>query len=774
MRIKKSKRGFDDYLLSVAGIVDSVSDPLVLLDAELRVVMASCSFYRMFEVSQRDVKGRLLYEVIQGNCEIDSLRATLEKVFLKNAECDDFEVVFASEKVGRRRIPVNISHVDDEDGRPLLIVLVFKGVFERKLEEISDCCYEEALGMFRFCINQAPEAVFWINREATFTYVNEQACRSLGYTREELLSLHLWDIDPVYPKEQWNSEWAKYQKDGQVATEVVETLHRRKDGIMFPVEVSAKHFWFGDTEFHVAFVRDITERKQVEQKLRLTQTAIDHASIACFWLNDKGRFIYVNEQACQSLGYTREELLQKSGFDIDPDFTSGKCAVCFQKMHQDQTVTFETTHQRKDGSLFPVEITANLVEFDSKEYSCTYARDITDLKRSEEEKAKLEMQLLQAHKMESVGRLAGGVAHDFNNMLSVILGYTELIKDRLPAEDPLFSDMLEIERAANNSRKTTRQLLAFSRKQIISPRPANLNNLLADTTKTLSRLIGENIDLSFNPQKDLWTINFDPSQVDQILVNLAVNARDAMPLGGKLNIETGNVHLDEAHCRKHIGMMPGPYVRLVVSDNGVGMDKDTLPHVFEPFFTTKEVDEGTGLGLATVYGIVKQNDGFIEVHSEKGQGTTFNIYLPGIMGTHQRVEKKQETSVVSCAGTILLVEDDNMVRKMTKTMLKKIGYTVLDAETPLQALSFCEKTDAPIDLLVSDVVMPEMSGPELSQKIKAIRPEIKVLFISGYTPDVIVQHGVLKEGVNFIQKPFAMNDLAQTVQNAIGDQKDNH
>jgi PAS domain S-box-containing protein len=390
-------------------------------------------------------------------------------------------------------------------------------------------------------------------------------------------------------------------------------------------------------------------------------------------------------------------------------------------------------------------------------------QDISDRKQLEE-------QLLRAQKMEAIGQLAGGVAHDFNNMLSVILGYAELIKSRLAPDDELFKDVLEIEKAAGHSRDVTRQLLAFSRKQIIAPKTVNLNKLIAGTEKTLSRLIGETIDLSFLPGKDLGNIRFDPSQIEQILVNLAVNARDAMPDGGKLTIETADVDLDEAYCRSNIEYRPGRYVLLSVSDNGSGMDKKTLSHVFEPFYTTKSLGKGTGLGLATVYGIVRQNGGFVNVYSEPEQGTTFKIYIPRIIEENAATEKSGEIAPVAVSGRILLVEDDDMVRGMTLSMLEKIGYTVVAAESPSSALSICERADTHFDLLITDVVMPEISGAELRDRIKAICAETKVLFMSGYTSNVIVRHGVMEEDVHFVQKPFTIKDLARKVRDAIGHQ----
>ncbi len=404
-----------------------------------------------------------------------------------------------------------------------------------------------------------------------------------------------------------------------------------------------------------------------------------------------------------------------------------------------------------------------------RESEAKYRRLHDIMKHAEQERAKLESQLIQAQKMESVGRLAGGVAHDFNNMLSVILGYAELIKAKLPDGDPLLKDVLAIEKAASHSRDITRQLLAFSRKQIIAPRVMDLNDVIASSRNTLSRLIGEDIDLRFCPGNNLWRINFDPAQVEQILINLAVNARDAMPDGGKLTIETENCRLDAAYCLKHLGFKPGQYVFLGVSDDGTGMDKEIQSHLFEPFFTTKEVGKGTGLGLATVYGMVKQNGGFIICYSEPGRGTTFKIYIPKVSEEDETAEEPKEAPVAHGAGMILLVEDDEMVREITKDILEEIGYTVLTVDTPQEAVALCENRGTLVDLLLTDVVMPEMSGKELGDRIAAIRPGIKVLFMSGYTSDVIAHRGVLEKGVHFIQKPFRVKDLARKIHELIGE-----
>ncbi len=396
------------------------------------------------------------------------------------------------------------------------------------------------------------------------------------------------------------------------------------------------------------------------------------------------------------------------------------------------------------------------------------ARFITDRKRAEEEREKLHVQLFQAQKMESVGRLAGGVAHDFNNMLLVILGHAELALSRIDPDHPLYADLQEIRKAAERSANLTQQLLAFARKQTVTPRVLDLNETVKSMLNMLKRLIGEDIDLAWLPGEKLWPVKIDPSQIDQILANLCVNARDAIADTGRITIETRNIVLDETYSANHPGFNSGEYIRLTVSDNGSGMSKETQEKLFEPFFTTKGMGKGTGLGLAMVYGIIKQNNGFINVYSEPGHGTTFNIYLPR---SHSSINRKREEKPASPDRhgheTILLVEDDPAILQLTTIMLKHLGYTVLAFSTPDEAIRSVEKAPDKIHLLMTDVVMPGMNGKELSKRLLSTYPELRHLFMSGYTANVIAHHGVLDEGVHFIQKPFSLNELALKVRETL-------
>jgi nitrogen-specific signal transduction histidine kinase/CheY-like chemotaxis protein len=397
-----------------------------------------------------------------------------------------------------------------------------------------------------------------------------------------------------------------------------------------------------------------------------------------------------------------------------------------------------------------------------------FFRDITERKRSEEDRQRLQAQLLQAQKMESVGRLAGGVAHDFNNMLTAILGHAELAMRRCTPSEPIHADLKVIEKSVHRSADLIRQLLAFARKQTVAPKVLDLNDTLTGMLKMLRRLMGEDIDFAWMPGADLWPVKIDPSQIDQLLANLCVNARDAIDGVGKVTIETQNTAFDASYCATHADLVFDEYVMLAVSDDGCGMNKDVIDQLFEPFFTTKEVGRGTGLGLAMVYGIVKQNEGFINVYSEPGKGTTFKIYLPRFAG--EAVEPMVANVAETPTGrgeTVLLVEDEATILTLGQAMLERLGYKVLTAGTPGEAARLAEAYAGEIQLLITDVVMPEMNGRDLADLLSAVKPRLKCLFMSGYTSNVIAHHGFLEEGVQFLQKPFSLHDLAAKVRKAL-------
>jgi signal transduction histidine kinase/CheY-like chemotaxis protein len=425
---------------------------------------------------------------------------------------------------------------------------------------------------------------------------------------------------------------------------------------------------------------------------------------------------------------------------------------------------------KKNGGLFFAEFESLTFRKDGDVWRVNAVRDITERKRSEENQLQLREQLIQAQKMETVGRLAGGVAHDFNNMLSVILGYTEMALHDVAPKTRLDDYLRQIYSAARHSADITRQLLAFARKQTIAPKILDFNDAVSGMLTMVRRLIGEDIDLIWLPAATIWPIKMDPSQLDQILANLCINARDAISGVGKITIETENIAFDETDRVHPPGSAAGEYVMLAQSDNGCGIDKETLTHIFEPFFTTKQTGQGTGLGLATVYGIVKQNNGFIDVSSEPGRGTTFKIYLPRHQGrTEQKEEGDAEQEEAGGNETILLVEDEPAILALTEAMLVSLGYTVLSANTPTDAIHLAKSYIGPIQLLFTDVIMPEMNGRDLAGHIMPLFPHLKVLFMSGYTANVIAHHGMLDPGVQFIEKPFSKKDLADKIRHVLND-----
>jgi PAS domain S-box-containing protein len=522
--------------------------------------------------------------------------------------------------------------------------------------------------------------------------------------------------------------------------------------------------------------QDITDRKRAEETLRQSEeflsSIVENIPDMIFIKDAKElRFLRFNKAGEELLGYDRADLFGKN----DHDFFPKEQADLFTKRDREVLESGQTCDipeepiDTKKGRRILHTTKIPIMDKNGKPaYLLGISEDITERRQAEAEREKLQAQLSQAQKMESVGRLAGGVAHDFNNMLSAILGHAQLAMMRSNPSERTYQDLKAIEKSAHRSADLIRQLLAFARKQTVAPKVLELNDTVGGMLKMLRRLIGEDIGFAWMPGADLWPVKLDPSQIDQLLTNLCVNARDAIAGVGKVTIETKNTAFDEAYCAVHSGFVPGEYVALTVSDDGCGMDKDCLDHIFEPFFTTKEVGKGTGLGLATVYGIVKQNDGFVNVISEPGEGSTFTIYLRRFVG--QAMEPTTESPVELPKGhgeTVLLVEDETLILHATRAMLEELGYKVLTADTPVEALRQVKAHSGEIQLLITDVIMPEMNGRDLANSLTDIRPSLKCLFASGYPANVIAHRGVLDEGVHFIPKPFSMQSLAVKVREAL-------
>jgi two-component system cell cycle sensor histidine kinase/response regulator CckA len=495
---------------------------------------------------------------------------------------------------------------------------------------------------------------------------------------------------------------------------------------------------------------------------------MESASQAILAVNHKGFIEFVNRKAEEVFGYSREEMIGHQMEMLLPEKIRGAHVghrrEYFSRPHaRPMGIGMDLAGRRKNGQEFSVEISLNYVEVAGHAMAISFITDIS-------ERLRIEQQLRQSQKMEAVGQLAGGVAHDFNNLLTIIQGCSAMTLEDLPADNPLRESLEEIERAAMSAAGLTRQLLAFSRRQVVRPKLLDMNTVISHTERMLRRVIGEDVELILHCGENVGRIKADPGSIEQILMNLAVNARDAMPGGGRLIIETGNLFLDQQYTESHLAVKTGPYAMLAITDTGVGMTPEVKAHIFEPFFTTKAPGEGTGLGLATVYGIVQQMDGTIWCYSEPGQGTTLKILLPVV--SSDAAEPVETVGVVrkGTGETILLVEDELAVRKFVRNMLEKYGYKVLTAADPHDALAIASSTSEKINLLITDVVMPKMNGPELAQRIKAMLPDIVTLLMSGYTDRAIRLQEELSNGTPFIQKPFTPRALALKIREMLGDQ----
>ncbi len=649
-------------------------------------------------------------------------------------------------------LPLEVSATYTEDAGGSFIC------FARNLTEKKE--REERITLLAELLDTAPGSITVHDFRGRFLYANQKTLELHGYDDlDEFLSLKLKELDVPESATLVEQRIEQILAEGEARFEV---SHFHKDGSRIPMEVWTKPIgWHGEPAL-LSVATDISERKEAEQALQASREryqALFEQSKDGIYLHDlEGNILDVNQEALNQSGYTRQELLDMSVFDFLPD-RSRKVGIIeqWQSWEPGDSFRIEDYHIHKDGKHYPVEIKIGKVRFGGKEYMLAVTRDITESRQLEE-------QLRQSQKMEAVGRLAGGIAHDFNNMLSVILGHSELGLQHLPRDHPLAKDLLEIQRAAERSAELTRQLLAFARRQTVEPKVLDLNQAVESLLSMLRRLIGEDLDLLWEPAPIQSPIRMDPAQLDQILANLVVNARDAItdPVG-KITIETEEVEVDEEYATANPGFRPGRYAVLSVSDDGCGMDEETRSLVFEPFFTTKSTGEGTGLGLSTVYGVVSQNDGFIHVYSEPGHGSTFRIYLPA-HEPHTGDSRSTASPAPSAREgheTILLVEDEPAILNLGKRMLENLGYEALAASTPGEALALAREYPGEIHLLLTDVVMPEMNGRELAKQLLVLYPGMKRLFVSGYTANVIAHHGVLEEGMDFLQKPFSLNALGE-------------
>jgi two-component system, cell cycle sensor histidine kinase and response regulator CckA len=657
----------------------------------------------------------------------------------------------------------------DAHGEVTGLLGITRDITERhELEE----SLEKERSLLLTLINNLPDYVYMKDRDSRFILTNKAEAALAGASDpKELIGKTDYDLVPKDLADRFRMADLRIIESGIGETNIEEPSQGAGGATRSVLTTKVPIFDAdGTVTGLVGISRDITDRKELERKNQQLATLVESSDEAIVGIDLNHTITAWNKGAEQLYGYAAEEIIGSSTSLLIPSDLNDEAELMRQQVMQGRNVKhWETTRMRKDGSRVMVAVTLSAIHDPEGRIVglASTASDITDRKLAEGEKARLEGQLQQAQKMESVGRLAGGVAHDFNNMLGVILGHTEMALEQLDPAQTLHSDLEEIRNAAQRSADLTRQLLVFARRQTVVPKVLDLNEVVGGMLTMLERLIGENVHLTWLPETDLWPIMVDRSQIDQLLTNLCVNARDAIADVGRITIETGNRAFDEAYCADHAGFVSGEYVLLAVTDDGSGMDTETLSHIFEPFFTTKEIGKGTGLGLATVYGIVKQNNGFINTYSEPGNGTRFTIFLPRHSEKTEQ-GRRQETERPAPRGheTILLVEDEPASLKMTKKMLETQGYTVVPAGTPGEAIRLAREHSGEIHLLMTDVVMPEMNGRDLARNLVSLSPRLKCLFSSGYMGNVISQ-GVLNEGMHFIQKPFSRRDLAAKIREAL-------
>jgi len=615
---------------------------------------------------------------------------------------------------------------------------------------------------YRALFSRAGDGIFIMSLDGKLIDINESFARMHGYDTVELLQMNIKDLDTPDTSKRFPERVARLMA-GETLT--IEVEHYHKGGHVFPLEVSASLISFGGESYIQSFHRDITDRKRVEDALRSSEEkyrlVVENANDAIVIAQD-GRILYANPRFFDFIGESAEKLVGNTFIGlIHPDDREWVVGYHTMRMRGEQApMIYEFRLVNNEGETLWVENSLVLTTWQGRPATLSFLRNITQQKQ-------LETQLIQAQKMEAVGRLAGGIAHDFNNLLTVITGYVELILGKQGKEDPFHKEMMEIKNAADKTAELTRQLLAFSRKQILQPKIIDLNDIVVNMENILRRLIGEDIDLLTDLGKDATTVLVDPVQIEQVIINLAVNARDAMPDGGQLVIQTKNALLDDSFAREHPSVVPGPHVVLSISDTGIGMSQGTMSKIFEPFFTTKDKGKGTGLGLSTTYGIINQSKGHIVVESVQGSGTTFRIYLPKAEGVEPSYRKARSNDAMGGEETVLVVEDEPEVRELIREILVGKGYTVIVAGGGEEAVLLSDDFKEPIHLLVTDVVMPGMNGRELADRISAARRGVKVIFMSGYTDDVIGHHGVLGDGIEFLEKPFSPETMVSKIREVL-------
>jgi PAS domain S-box-containing protein len=755
----------------LAAIMDAVpAITFIARDPEARRVTCNHAGYDLLRLpsgtntslSTAEANRRLGFRLFRDGSELSPEDLPLRRAVSTAREVRDCECTIVFDDGSSRSIYGNSVPLLDETGKVWGAVSAYIDITERKRAQAQ---LEAAAERLRAILTNAPIGINIVDREERVLETNPALCHFLGYSQKELIGRRFTEY--THPDDvERNMELHRGLDSGEQQSYVLEKRFIRKDGSVVWARVGASKI---NDELRVSTIADINERIRAEQALAESEerlrTIVELAPDGIFVVGGQGQIVEVNQAACKQLKYTREQLLRLKMFDIiAPRFAERAAARLQGKLPPG---TYESAQIRADGVEIPVELSVTQIVFRQQPALIRITRDISDRKHAEEQRGILEQQLRQAQKMEAVGQLAGGIAHDFNNLLMVIQSYAEMLQDNLPAQDRLRRNTQEILKAAERAAGLTRQMLAFSRKQILSPVVLDLNAVVDDAAKMLKRLIGENIEFRVSPANSLWAIEADSDQIVQVLMNLCVNARDAMPQGGALTITTGNVTVGGDGPARHPYVAAGEYVMLSVTDTGTGIANDVQRRIFDPFFTTKEVGKGTGLGLSTVYGIVKQSDGFVWVDSELGRGACFTIYLPRAKRAVVPDIPPTPEARPRGAGTILVTEDEEALREAVCGYLRELGYTVFAASSGQEALSLAGEHERHIDLLITDLVMPRLSGGELSQMLGSLRPELKTIYMSGYADDVRLPEGTHEANTFFLQKPFSLSALARKVRDTL-------
>jgi two-component system cell cycle sensor histidine kinase/response regulator CckA len=740
-------------------VFEDASDAIAITDAKLQILEVNSRMCEALGYSRDELLRMRIPDFVHPD-DLDRQPLEFEHV-LREGRTVINERRFLRKDGAPMRAEVSVRRL--RDGR---LIAIGRDITERKRAEEA---LRESEVITRTVVETAVDGIVMIDEAGVIRSFNPAAEALFGYTAAEALGRNVSMLMPSPYREEHDGYVRRYLETGERRIIGIgrEAVGMRKDGSMFPIDLAVSEMLLSGRRMFTGVIRDISLRKQSEEAAReaheTLRALIEACPLAIFTLDLDGRVRSWNSAAERIFGWTEAEVLGLRLPIVPESEIADFEQIIRQTVAGENMRGIERRRLRKDGSPIDVSIWNAPLRRASGEMHgimCVVA-DITDRMRLEE-------QLHQAQKMEAVGRLAGGVAHDFNNMLTVITGYGRMLADRFEPESGERAEIEEILKSADHASALTGQLLIFSRRHVVHRKVIGLNEIVAKLEKMLRRIIGEDIELTTAPAAQPDRIRADAGQVEQVILNLVVNARDAMPAGGRLILETANAELDSSYAGSHMGVRPGPYVMLAVSDTGIGMDAETRSRLFEPFFTTKEKGKGTGLGLSMVYGIVKQSGGDIWVYSEPGKGSTFKVYLPLVEeSAAETAGPPAPREVAGGSETILLVEDEAGVRRLVRAILQQRGYAVLEADGPEHALRICREPSRRIDLLLTDVVMPEMSGRELAIEITRLRPELKVLYMSGYTDNAIVHHGLKALGPAFLQKPFTPAALASRIRQVL-------